>query len=62
MRYVSIVFFLLGIAFLPFWPYSSAWNWRLFPSVFCFFVAFLTLLVSVFAKRGSNVWKHRGQG
>ncbi len=62
MKWVSLVFLLLGIAFLPFWPYASTWNWRLFPTVFCFFIAVLTFLVSIVAKRGSTVWKHRGQG
>jgi MFS superfamily sulfate permease-like transporter len=59
-KWVSIAFFLLGFALLPVWPYTA--NWRAYPSVFCFFVAVLTLLVSLFAKRGSSVWKHKGQG
>jgi hypothetical protein len=59
-KWASLVFFILGIVCLPFWPYSG--NWSIYPSAFCWFIAILTLLVSIFAKRGSTVWKHRGQG
>lgn len=59
-KWVSLVFFLLGIACLPFWPYSS--SWPIYPTVFCWFLAVLTLLVSIFAKRGSSLWKNKGQG
>jgi hypothetical protein len=59
-KWVALVFFLLGIFCLPVWPYSS--NWHIYPTVFCWFIAALTLLVSIFAKRGSTIWKHKGQG
>ena len=59
-KWVSIAFFVLGIVCLPVWPFTA--NWRMYPSVFCFFVGVLFLLVSIFAKRGSTVWKHNGQG
>lgn len=59
-KWVSLGFFILGILCLPVWPYNS--QWRMYPSVFCFFITVLTLLVSLFAKRGSSVWKHKGQG
>lgn len=59
-KWVSVFFFILGIICLPVWPYNA--SWRFYPSAFCFFVGLLTLLVSIFAKRGSTVWKHKGQG
>jgi hypothetical protein len=59
-KWVSIAFFVLGIICLPVWPYNS--HWRMYPSAFCFFLGVLMLLVSIFAKRGSTVWKHKGQG
>lgn len=63
-KVVSIVFFLAGIGFLPFWGYDRPWpNEASLPICgFCFFVAILTFLVSVMARRGSTVWKGRGQG
>lgn len=60
MKWVSLVFFLAGILCLPVWPYSS--NWLIYPTAFCWFVAVLTFLVSIVAKRGSALWKHKGQG
>ncbi len=60
MKWVSLAFFILGIVCLPVWPYSS--SWRLYPTIFCWFLAVLTFLVSIFAKRGSTVWRHKGQG
>ncbi len=59
-KWVSIVFFFVALVCLPIWPYSA--NWRFYPSAFCVFVGILTLLVSIFAKRGSAIWKHKGQG
>ena len=59
-KWVSIAFFVLGVICLPIWPFTA--SWRAYPSVFCFFVGVLTLLVSIFAKHGSAVWKHKGQG
>lgn len=59
-KWVSLAFLLLAVICLPFWPYSL--NWSIYPSIFCVFVAILTFLVSVFAKRGSAVWKSKGQG
>jgi hypothetical protein len=57
-KYVSLAFFILGIVCLPFWSYSV--NWSIYPSVFCWFVMILTLLVSVFSKHGSTIWRGRG--
>lgn len=57
---VSLTFFVLGVVLLPVWPYSS--NWPIYPTVFCWFLAALTFLVGIFAKRGSTLWKHKGQG
>ncbi len=59
-RWVSLGLFILGIICLPLWPYSGAFT--IYPAAFCWFLAILTLLVSIFAKRGSAVWKHKGQG
>lgn len=60
MKWVSLCFVILAILCLPVWPYSA--QWRFYPAAFCVFVAVLTFLVSIFAKRGSTVWKGRGQG
>jgi hypothetical protein len=59
-RIVSAIFVLLGIACFPVWPYAV--SLPIYLSGFCFFVAVLTFLVSIFARRGSAVWKGRGQG
>jgi hypothetical protein len=59
-KYASVAFFLIGIACLPLWPYSQ--NWSIYPSIFCWFVTVLTLLVSIFAKHGSEIWRGRGHG
>jgi len=59
-RFVALAFFILGIICLPFWPYSS--RWTIYPTVFCFFLAALTFLVNLFGKRGSSIWKNKGQG
>lgn len=59
-KWVSLVFFVVGIICLPIWPYSHAW--MPYPTAFCWFIAVLTFLVSIFSKRGSAVWRHRGQG
>ncbi len=45
---------------MPLWPYSH--NWSVFAPAFCWFLAVLTFLLSFFARRGSEIWKHRGQG
>lgn len=59
-RLAAAFFFLAGVACLPVWPYSA--SWRFYPTAFCWFLAVLTFLVSIFASRGSTVWKHKGQG
>jgi hypothetical protein len=59
-RFVSLGFFILAVICLPVWPYSA--NWTIYPSVFCVFIAALTFLVNLFGKRGSTVWKGKGQG
>jgi hypothetical protein len=59
-RLVSLGFFILAIICLPFWPYSG--NWTIYPTLFFLFVAVLTFLVNLFGKRGSAVWKRKGQG
>lgn len=59
-KWVAIAFLILGAVALPFFPYSHSWS--IYPSIFCWFLAVLTFLVSIFSKRGSTVWHHRGQG
>lgn len=59
-RIVSIIFALLGIFAMPLWPWSQ--NWSVFAPGFCWFVAILVFLVSIFARRGSELWRNRGQG
>ncbi len=59
-RLIALFFFLVGIAVMPLWPYSQ--NWSVFAPAFCWFVTVLFLLISFFARRGSAVWKHPGQG
>ena len=59
-RLVAILFFLAGIAAMPLWPYSQQWS--IFAPAFCWFLAVLAFLISIFARRGSTIWKGRGQG
>lgn len=59
-KWVSLVFFIAGIVCVPLWPYSLSWT--IYPMAFCFFVAALTLLVSIFSKHGSMIWRGRGHG
>ena len=59
-RLVSLLFAIIGILAMPVWPYSQ--NWSVFAPGFCWFLAGLTFLLSIFARRGSQIWKHRGQG
>jgi hypothetical protein len=59
-KWISAALFIVGILVLPYWPYSQ--NWTIYPSIFCWFLTVLTLLVSIFAKRGSSLWRHKGQG
>jgi uncharacterized membrane protein len=59
-RIISLILFVIGIFVMPLWPYSR--NWSVFAPGFCWFLAILMFLVSIFARRGSEIWKHRGQG
>lgn len=63
-RVVSIFFFLIGVACLPFWPYTADWPAMAELGIcgFCFFLACLTLVLSFTARHGSPVWKGRGHG
>jgi hypothetical protein len=63
-KIVSLVFLLAAIILLPFWPYPRPWPSGANTIIvgFCIFVAILTFLVSIMARRGSAVWKGRGQG
>lgn len=63
-KVVSLIFLLIAVILLPFWPYPRPWP----PDAnnvivgFSIFVAILTFLVSIMARRGSAVWRGRGQG
>jgi hypothetical protein len=57
-KWIAVAFLILGFVILPFWPYSQ--NWTIYPSIFCWFLMVLILLVSVFSKRGSTIWRHKG--
>lgn len=59
-RFISLAFFVLGIILLPVWPYTR--GWAAYPTIFCWFVGVLMLLVSIFAHRGGPVFRHKGQG
>jgi MFS superfamily sulfate permease-like transporter len=59
-KWVALAFFVLGIVVLPYYPYSL--NWSIYPSIFCWFLMLITLLVSVFSKRGSSLWRGKGHG
>jgi hypothetical protein len=63
-KVVSLLFFLAAIILLPFWPYPRPWppDANLPIVGFCLFFAILTFLVSIMGRRGSSVWKGRGQG
>ena len=61
-KLISLILFALGIAALPVWPYPRPWpaEANLMICGFCFFLAALTFLVSIFARHGSTVWRGRG--
>jgi hypothetical protein len=59
-RIISLILFIAGIFAMPLWPYSR--NWSVYAPGFCWFLAVLTFLISIFARRGSEIWKNRGQG
>jgi hypothetical protein len=59
-RILAFLFVIAGILAIPLWPYSQ--NWSIFAPAFCWFLAILSFLISIFARRGSAIWKDRGQG
>jgi hypothetical protein len=59
-RIIAAIFLALALGCLPVWPYSHGWTFL--PSIFCLFVMVLTLLVNLFGKKGSTIWRHKGQG
>jgi hypothetical protein len=59
-KWIALGFLILGVAVLPVFSYSLSWS--IYPSLFCGFVAVLVFLVSIFSKRGSAIWRDRGQG
>lgn len=58
-KFIALGLFILGIIVLPLWLYSRGWTY--YPMGFCFFLAALVLLISVFARRGGNIWRSGGQ-
>ncbi|HEX4750701.1 MAG TPA: hypothetical protein VH302_14250 [Bryobacteraceae bacterium] len=59
-KIISGLSLILGIVFLVWLAFDS--SWPIYAAAFCFFVAILTFLVSIFARRGSTVWQGRGKG
>ena len=59
-RIVSLIAFLAGIVCLAL--YALHWSGIIYAAAFCFLIAGVTFLVSIFARRGSTVWQGRGKG
>jgi hypothetical protein len=59
-KLISGIFFVLGIVFAVWFAFDR--SWPIYAAAFCFFVAILTFLVSIFARRGSALWQGRGKG
>lgn len=59
-KIISGLFLILAIAFLVWFAFDR--SWPIYAAGFCFFVAVLTFLVSIFARRGSIVWQGKGKG
>jgi TRAP-type uncharacterized transport system fused permease subunit len=58
-KLVSGLFLLLGIVFLIWLAFDT--SWPVYAAAFCFFIAILTFLVSIFSRRGSRVWQGKGK-
>jgi hypothetical protein len=59
-KIVSGIFFLLFVLFLVWFAFDR--SWPIYAAGFSLFIAVLTFLVSIFARRGSTIWKGRGKG
>jgi hypothetical protein len=59
-KLVSVLFLICGIGCLIWFAFDR--SWPIYAAAFCFFVAILTFLVSIFARRGSVVWQGKGKG
>jgi hypothetical protein len=59
-KLISGLFLLFGIGFLVWFAFDR--SWPIYAAGFCFFVAILTFLVSIFARRGSTLWQGKGKG
>lgn len=59
-KLVALLFFLAGIGCLVWYGFNR--SWPIYGAAFCFFLAILTFLVSIFARHGSTVWQGRGKG
>jgi uncharacterized membrane protein len=60
-KVAGLVALILCIATLPVWPYSRGPR-GLYLCMFLGFAAALLFLVGFFGRRGSALWKDRGQG
>jgi hypothetical protein len=60
-KVAGLVALILCIATLPVWPYSRGPR-GLYLCMFFGFAAALLFLVGFFGRRGSALWKDRGQG
>jgi hypothetical protein len=56
----ALVALILCVATLPVWPYSGPRS--LYLCMFFAFAAALLFLVGIFGRRGSALWKDKGQG
>jgi hypothetical protein len=59
-KLIAGVFLALTIGFLIWFGFNR--SWPIYAAGFCFFIAILTFLVSIFARHGSTVWQGKGKG
>ncbi|HEX4809047.1 MAG TPA: DUF3309 family protein [Bryobacteraceae bacterium] len=59
-RVISLIALFIALIALPIWPFSS--RWTIYPSGFFFLIGIVTFAVSQFGRRGSPIWRNRGQG
>lgn len=60
-KWISVAALVIGFFFLPFWPWIHQ-EWWIYAVFGCVFIAGLSFLISLFGKRGSVIWKDKGQG
>lgn len=59
-KLISGLFLILGVVFLIWLAFDT--TWPVYAAAFCFLLAIVTFLVSIFARRGSTVWQGKGKG